>query len=84
MKPADGQDKDAKDGLKLWKKIKAVQKCQRCGAPLDSRGLSLLKDEVLCYECKEREKSLPEYKIAAADLRKTAKESKQKFKKKKA
>ena len=46
-----------------------VTRCDRCGAPLTVRILSMFNEDVLCPECKEKERQRLDYREAVeADL----------------
>lgn len=38
--------------------------CDRCGAPLTVRIMSMFNEDVICMECKEKERKHPDYKKA--------------------
>ena len=41
------------------------EKCSRCGAPLTTRMMSRMNEDVLCMACAEEEKKHPRYPEAA-------------------
>ena len=41
-----------------------VTRCDRCGAPLTVRILSMYNEDVICMECKEKERKRPDYREA--------------------
>ena len=44
-------------------------RCDRCGAPLTVRIMSMFNEDVICMECKEKERQRPDYREAVeADL----------------
>ena len=61
-------DTDVSEGLKIWKKMQDLKVCPRCKKKMTAKGLSLLNDDIICEECKEKEKKLPEYSITAKNI----------------
>ena len=46
-----------------------VTRCDRCGAPLTVRIMSMFNEDVICMACKEKERKRPDYREAVeADL----------------
>ena len=44
-------------------------RCDRCGAPLTVRIMSMYNEQVICPQCKEKERKRPDYREAVeADL----------------
>jgi len=62
------EDLDSKEGFKIWSRIQEAKVCSRCGQKMNSKGLSFFNDEILCAECKEKEKKLPEYAMTAKNI----------------
>lgn len=54
--------------MDFCEKIFSAKKCERCGAPLKMRCLSLTSDEVICVDCKEAERKTSEYQEKAKEL----------------
>lgn len=77
------EDLDSIEGFKIWSKIQEAKVCDRCGKKMDSKGLSIFDDEILCAECKEKEKKFPEYSIIAKNICDEAKAELKKSRKKK-
>ena len=39
-------------------------KCDRCGGPLTVRIMSMFNEDVICMDCKEKERKRPDYREA--------------------
>ena len=39
-------------------------RCDRCGAPLTARIMSMFNEDVICMDCKKKERERPDYRAA--------------------
>ena len=63
MAQNENSDDDVEYGLKIYNKMVNTKVCQRCKKPTREKCLSLLNNEIICLECKEKEMKFPEYKV---------------------